>query len=68
MFYIIILTWISSWKKIIKGDVTITGILKNKDLNEIDLNFYDNMDISKVHAEQYSLFHTIYQTQTLCSF
>ena len=35
-------------KRLLKGDATIKGVLKNKDLNEIDLNFYDNMDISKV--------------------
>ncbi len=35
-------------KKLLKGDATITGVLKNKDLKEIDLNFYDNMDISEV--------------------
>ena len=35
-------------KRMLKGDATITAILKNKDLKEIDLNFYDNMNISKV--------------------
>ena len=35
-------------KRLLKGDAIIKGVLKNKDLNEIDLNFYDNMDISKV--------------------
>ncbi len=35
-------------KKLLKGDATITGVVKNKDLKEIDLNFYDNMDISKI--------------------
>ena len=35
-------------KRLLKGDATIKGVLKNKDLNEIDLNFYDNMNISKI--------------------
>ena len=35
-------------KRLLKGDATIKGVLKNRDLNEIDLNFYDNMNISKV--------------------
>lgn len=35
-------------KRLLKGDATIKGVLKNRNLNEIDLNFYDNMDISKV--------------------
>ncbi|MFZ0454090.1 MAG: M1 family metallopeptidase [Ignavibacteriaceae bacterium] len=35
-------------KRVLKGDAVIKGVLKNKDLNEIDLNFYDNMNISKI--------------------
>jgi aminopeptidase N len=35
-------------KRLLKGDATVTGVLKNKNLKEIDLNFYDNMNISKV--------------------
>ena len=30
------------------GDVTLTGVSKNKDLTEIDLNFYDNFKIEKL--------------------
>ncbi len=33
-------------KKLVKGDVTITGVFLQKNLNQIDLNFYDNMKIS----------------------
>ncbi len=35
-------------KKILKSDVTITGIRLDKSLRQIDLNFYDNFNISKV--------------------
>ncbi len=35
-------------EKILKGDVTITGILKDKKLKNIDLNLYDNMKISSL--------------------
>ncbi len=35
-------------ERLLKGDATIKGVLNNKDLKEIDLNFYDNMNISKV--------------------
>ncbi len=34
--------------KQLKGDVTITGVLKDKNLKTIDLNFYDNMKISNL--------------------
>ncbi len=34
--------------KILKGDVTVTGVLKDKNLGSIDLNFYDNMKISEL--------------------
>ncbi len=50
-------------KRIIKGDVTITGILKNKDLNEIDLNFYDNMDISKVYLNNIPVSYNLSDTK-----
>ena len=33
-------------KKLLQGDVTIKGILLDKNLQKIDLNFYDNMKIS----------------------
>ncbi len=33
--------------KKLKGDVTITGKYLNKNLKQIDLNFYDNMKISE---------------------
>jgi aminopeptidase N len=35
-------------KKILKGDVIITGILLDKNASQIDLNFYDNMKISQL--------------------
>ncbi len=34
-------------EKKLHGDITITGKLLDKNLNEIDLNFYDNMKIEK---------------------
>jgi aminopeptidase N len=34
--------------KLLKGDVVITGILLDKNLHQIELNFYDNMKISKL--------------------
>jgi len=33
-------------RKTLNGDVTITGVVLDKSLSEIDLNFYDNMEIS----------------------
>ncbi|HED36851.1 MAG TPA: M1 family peptidase [Ignavibacteria bacterium] len=35
-------------KKTLKGDVTIVGKLLDKNLKQIDLNFYDNFNISKI--------------------
>ncbi len=35
-------------KKLLKGNVTITGLLLDKNLKQIDLNFYDNMKISQL--------------------
>ena len=35
-------------KRLLKGDATIKGVFKNKGLDEIDLNFYDNMNISRI--------------------
>jgi aminopeptidase N len=32
--------------QLLKGDVSLTGTLKDKSLNKIDLNFHDNMKIS----------------------
>jgi aminopeptidase N len=34
--------------KIIKGDVTLTGVIKNDSLNQLDLNFYDNFKIQRI--------------------
>ncbi|MHB1686073.1 MAG: M1 family metallopeptidase [Ignavibacteriaceae bacterium] len=33
-------------QKLLQGDVTITGIVLDKSINQIDLNFYDNLEIS----------------------
>ncbi|MDR3626717.1 MAG: hypothetical protein P4L45_07780, partial [Ignavibacteriaceae bacterium] len=33
-------------QKMLKGDVVITGVLLDKNIPQIDLNFYDNMKIS----------------------
>jgi len=35
-------------KKILDGDVLITGLILNKNLKQIDLNFYDNLNITKL--------------------
>ena len=35
-------------EKLLKGDVTITGILKDEDVRELDFNFYDNMKIENL--------------------
>ncbi|MGE5351890.1 MAG: M1 family aminopeptidase [Acidobacteriota bacterium] len=35
-------------KKILKGDVTITGVLLDKSLKRLDLNFYENMEIKSL--------------------
>ncbi len=35
-------------KKLLKGDVTITGLLLDPNLKNINLNFYDNMKISSL--------------------
>lgn len=35
--------------RIINADVKIKGVIKNKDLKRIDLNFYDNFNISDVY-------------------
>ena len=50
-------------KKLLKGDATITGILNNKNLNEIDLNFYDNMTISKVLLNNSPASYTLSNTR-----
>lgn len=34
--------------QLLKGDVTITGVYLDKNINQIDLNFYDNMKISRL--------------------
>lgn len=34
-------------EKILKGDAIITGLIKKKNIKRLDLNFYDNMKISK---------------------
>ena len=34
--------------QILKGDVVITAVLKDKTLSEVDLNLYDNMTISSI--------------------
>lgn len=33
-------------KRMIKGNATITGLIKNKAIGRLDLNFYDNLEIS----------------------
>ena len=33
-------------KRILNGDVTITGVVLDRNIKQIDLNFYDNMQIS----------------------
>ena len=33
-------------KKLLKGNATITGIITNKNVTSLDLNFYDNLKIS----------------------
>ena len=33
-------------KKILKGNATITGVLTNKNISQLDLNFYKNMEIT----------------------
>jgi aminopeptidase N len=38
-------------KKLLKGDATLKGVLDSKNINEIDLNFYDNMKISKIYLD-----------------
>ncbi len=52
-------------KKLLKGDATICGVILDKNLNQIDLNFYDNMKISSLKlngeradfkTDQYHLF------------
>lgn len=35
-------------KKLLKGDVTITGLLLDKSLKTLDLNFYENMKIKQL--------------------
>lgn len=35
-------------KKILKGDVTVTGLLLDKSLERLDLNFYENMEIKSL--------------------
>ncbi len=35
-------------KKLLQGDVTIKGVLLDKNLKQIDLNFYDNMKITQL--------------------
>jgi len=35
-------------KKLLKGDASITGLLLDKTIKHIDLNFYDNMKISEL--------------------
>ncbi len=35
-------------RKLLKGDATITGLLLDKNMRQIDLNFYDNMKISSL--------------------
>jgi aminopeptidase N len=35
-------------EQILKGDAVITGILKDKNLKKIDLNFYDNLKINQL--------------------
>lgn len=35
-------------KKLLKGEAEITGLFLNKDLQSIDLNFYDNLEIDEV--------------------
>ncbi len=38
-------------EKILKGDVTITGVLLDKNMKEIDLNFYDNFKIDTLQLD-----------------
>src|SRR5690606_9937570 len=35
-------------KKFLKGDAELTGLVLNKDLRFVDLNFYDNLEIDEV--------------------
>ncbi|HEX2868600.1 MAG TPA: M1 family aminopeptidase [Ignavibacteriales bacterium] len=35
-------------KKIIKGDVTLTGVLLDRSLKKLDLNFYENMSVKQL--------------------
>jgi aminopeptidase N len=35
-------------EKLLKGDVAITGVLKDEDVRELDFNFYDNMKIENL--------------------
>ncbi len=39
-------------EEIIIGDVLITGVIKNKSIKKIKLNFYDNFDISSLTLNQ----------------
>ena len=45
-------------KRLLKGDVTITGLLLDKSMKQIDLNFYDNMKISSLKLNGMSSSYT----------
>ncbi len=38
-------------EQLLKGDATLTGLLEDKTLNTIDLNFYDNMKINSLMVD-----------------
>ncbi|MCX6149753.1 MAG: M1 family metallopeptidase [Ignavibacteriales bacterium] len=52
-------------EKLLKGDVTITGLFKDKNVNQIDLNFYDNFDIKRITLNEKTISNFFFTGTTL---